>query len=80
MSNAITKIVHLDSSRKVSIDVPPEMGDSVELILIPCSGELKKTHDGHERLSNDEIFLVSAYSAVVEEDSEEDKIWQRYIK
>jgi len=37
---------------------------------------LRKTHD---QLSEDEAFLVSAYSAVIEEDSEENKIWERYL-
>ena len=76
MGNAIRKIVNLDHDRTLSIEVPPEMGNSVELIVLSCDEELTKTH---EQLTEDEAFLVSAYSAVIEEDSEEDKIWERYL-
>ena len=69
MSNAIRKIVNLDHSRTLSVEVPPEMGNAVELIVLSCD----------EQLSEDEAFFVSAYSAVIELDAEEDKIWERYL-
>jgi len=79
MANAIRKIINLDHSRTLSIEVPPEMGDSVELIVLSYDDELTKTGKTHEQLTDDETFLVSAYAAVIEEDSEEDKIWERYL-
>jgi len=79
MGNAIRKIVNLDHGRTLSVEVPPEMGNSVEFIVLSCDEKLTKTRETHEQLSEDEVFLVSAYSAVIEEDSEEDKIWERYL-
>jgi len=79
MGNAIRKIVNLDHGRTLSIEVPPEMGNSVELIVLSCDENLTRTGKTHEQLTEDEAFLISAYSAVIEEDSEEDKIWERYL-
>jgi|GEM_PF-912560 len=79
MGHAIRKIVNLDHGRMLSIEVPPEMGSSVELIVLSYDEELTKTRETDEKLTEDEVFLVSAYAAVIEEDSEEDKIWERYL-
>ncbi len=61
-----------------STSVPQNMGNSVELIVLSCDEEavLDKVQ---QPLSEDEMFLVSAYTATIEESSEEDKIWERYL-
>jgi len=76
VSNAIRKIVNLEHGRTLSIEVPLEMGNYVELIVISCEDELT---EAGEKLSEDEVFIVSSYSAAIEDDSEEDKVWERYL-
>lgn len=78
MGNAIRKIVHLDRDRTVSIEVPPEMGDAVELIVLACP-DGSEAGRASEPMSEDEAFLVAAYAAAIEQDSEEDQIWERYL-
>jgi len=79
MGNAIRKIVNLNHDRTLSIEVPLDMGNIVELIVISCDDELTETRVTHEDLSENEAFLVASYSAVIEEDSEEDKVWESYL-
>jgi len=79
MGNAIRKIVTLGQDRMLSFEVPPDMGDSVELILLTCSADEVALEKGNNVLSEDETFLISSYSAVIEEDLEEDKVWERYL-
>ncbi|HEB87365.1 MAG TPA: hypothetical protein ENI68_10180 [Gammaproteobacteria bacterium] len=79
MGNAIRKIINLGKSRTLSIEIPSDFGDFVELILLPCDDDKLTLSKVVDDLSEDEVFLASAYSAVIEDDAGEDKIWEAYL-
>lgn len=68
----IREFVHVDENRQLHIDVPPDMGDEFEVILMPVP------RGGPENLSDEDRFNLSAYAAVVDEDAEEDSLWEKY--
>ena len=71
----IRELVQVDENRQICIDVPPDMGDEFDVILMPVrSGEIAG------RLDEEDLFKLSAYAAVVDEDPEEDSLWERYIR
>ena len=71
----IREFAQVDENRQIRIDVPPDMGNEFEVILVPVrSGESAK------RLGKEDLFNLSAYAAVVDEDLEEDSLWERYIR
>jgi len=71
----IREVMHVDESRQIHIDVPVEMGDTFEVILMPVHSRGESVNLGDE-----DRFNLSAYAAVVEEDAEEDKLWERYTR
>ena len=54
------------------IQMPEYSGQKVRLIYFPVSEDT----DDQERLD----FLSAAYLAAIEDDEEEDAIWEKYIK
>ena len=54
------------------IQVPEYSGQKVRLICFPVSEDT----DDRERLD----FLAATYLAAIEDDEEEDAIWEKYIK
>jgi len=50
------------------------MGTEFEVILMPLHS---KTVD---KLNDDEQFLLAAYSSIIENDHEEDAVWEKYVK
>ena len=75
MGRSIRKIIHVGDDRMLSIKVPSNMGQSVELILLSCDDDLL-TNERDDNLSEDERFNVAAYAAVIEDDAGEDKVWE----
>lgn len=67
--------VCVDANHQLHITVPAGMGDEFEVIVMPLQAQLAK-----DVLSDDEQFMLAAYSAAVEHDPEEDAIWEKYVK
>jgi hypothetical protein len=66
--------LQVDAQHQLHINVPPEMGALFRVIVMP----LARTPG--PPLSEDEAFNLAAYSAVTEEDPEEDAIWEKYVR
>lgn len=71
--NIIREILHVDKNHQLHLNVPPEMGEEVEVILMPLASRGKS-----QNLSDEDRFKLAAYNAVVEEDPDEDALWERY--
>ncbi len=69
---AIRQVVHRDKLNRI-IPIPESFGPNVEVIILPTS------RDHEESLSENERFLAAAYHAVIEDDAEEDRIWEKYV-
>lgn len=69
----LRKVVCVDVNRQLHIDIPADMGDEFEVIVLPIQTQDVKS------LSENERFALSAYSAVVENDAQEDVIWEKYV-
>lgn len=75
MKQAILReTLFVDANHQLHINVPAEMGDEFEVIVLPVRS---KTAKG---LSDDDQFMLAAYSAVIESDTEEDAIWEKYVR
>ena len=70
----IREFAQVDENRQIRIDVPPDMGNEFEVILMPV-----RSGESAGNLSEEDLFNLSAYAAVVDEDLEEDSLWERYI-
>jgi hypothetical protein len=66
--------LHVDSNRRLHIDIPADMEDEFEVIVLPIPPKSEPW-----LLSDEERFMLSAYSAVTPEDTEEDEIWEKYL-
>ncbi len=56
----------------IKLRVPEYSGQKVKILFFPMS----KDTDEEERLD----FLAATYLAAIEDDEEEDAIWEKYIK
>jgi hypothetical protein len=56
----------------IKLQVPEYSGQKVKILFFPMS----KDTDEEERLD----FLAATYLAAIEDDEEEDAIWEKYIK
>jgi hypothetical protein len=50
------------------------MGNEFEVIVLPI---YTKTVEG---LNDDDQFMLAAYSVAIENDSEEDAVWEKYVR
>lgn len=66
-------ILHIDPNHQLYIDVPAEMGNEFKVMVIPIQSK------AIDKLNDNEQFMLAAYSAVIENDPEEDAIWEKYI-
>jgi hypothetical protein len=71
--NIIREILRVDKNHQLHLNVPPEMGEEVEVILMPLA-----SNDKAQDLNDEDRFKLAAYAAVVDEDAEEDTLWERY--
>ena len=65
----------VDENHQLHINVPADMGDEFEVIVMPLQPQSPIS-----ALSDDEQFMLAAYSAVIDNDPEEDAIWEKYVK
>jgi hypothetical protein len=72
--NIIREIVHTDENHRIHIEVPRDMGDEFVVLLMP----VRPHRETADNLSEEDRFNLAAYSAVIDEDAEEDALWARY--
>jgi hypothetical protein len=65
----------VDANHQLHINVPADMGDEFEVIVLPLRA---KAVEG--TLSDDEQFMLAAYSAVIENDADENAVWEKYVR
>ncbi|OGS95255.1 MAG: hypothetical protein A3H31_11835 [Gallionellales bacterium RIFCSPLOWO2_02_FULL_57_47] len=64
----------VDANHQLHINVPADMGDEFEVIVLPVRAKVV------EGLNDDDQFMLAAYSAVIESNSEEDAVWEKYVR
>ena len=64
----------VDANHQLHINVPADMGDEFEVIVLPIRAKAV------EKLSDDDQFMLAAYSAVIEISHEEDAVWEKYVR
>ena len=70
----LRQTLRVDANHQLHINVPIEMGDEIEVTVRPAN------LSGHKNtISEDEQFLIAAYSAATPEDAFEDAIWEKYL-
>ena len=69
----IREVVQIDGNRQIYINVPSDMGELVEVILMQVYSP-----EGPGSLSDEDCFKLSAYAEVVDEDVDEDFLWETY--
>ncbi len=71
----LRETLHVDANHQLHINVPADMGDEFEVIVLPIRTTLV------ERVpSDEEQFMLAAYSAVIDNDPEENAIWKKYVR
>ncbi|EGW22959.1 hypothetical protein [Methylobacter tundripaludum] len=70
----IREILCVDANRQLHINVPADMGDEFEVIVLPICA------NAANELSEEDQFMLAAYSAVTESSSEEDAVWEKYVR
>ena len=69
----LREILCVDENHQLHINVPADMGSEFEVIVLPVHANVARN------LSDDDQFMLAAYSAVIENDAEEDAIWEKYV-
>lgn len=69
----LREILCVDANRQLHINVPADMGEEFEVIVLPIRS---KALDG---LNDDDKFMLAAYSAVIESNLDEDAVWEKYV-
>lgn len=70
----IRETLCVDANRQLHINIPADMGDEFEVIVLPICA------NAANQLSEDDQFMLAAYSAVIESSSEEDAVWEKYVR
>lgn len=74
MSSVLRQTLRADANHTIHVVLPQDMGDQVEVIVFPVRPPADQI------LNADEAFMVAAYSAVTENDPEEDAVWGKYVR
>lgn len=69
----LRETLRVDVNHQLHISVPADMGTEFEVIVMPVHTKAV------DKLNDDEQFLLAAYSAVIENDPEEDAVWEKHI-
>lgn len=72
--NILRETLRVDANRQLHINIPADMGDEFDVIVLPVSPQSVRN-----KLSDDELFMLGAYSAVTPADADEDAIWEKYV-
>lgn len=73
---ALRQIFRMDQSHHLNIEIPAEFGDQVEVIVLPFN----QTTQMIPAPTDDESCNLAACSAVLEDDEQEDAIWNKYVR
>ena len=74
MQIILRETLHVDVNHQLHISVPVDMGTEFEVIVIPVHSKAV------DKLNDDEQFMLAAYSSVIEDDPEEDAVWEKYVR
>jgi len=69
----LRETLHVDVNHQLHISVPADMGTEFEVIVIPLHSKAV------DKLNDDEQLMLEANSAVIENDHEEDAVWEKYV-
>ena len=69
----LRETLHIDVNHQLHISVPADMETEFEVIVIPLHSKAV------DKLNDDEQLMLEAYSAVIENDHEEDAVWEKYV-
>ncbi len=69
----LRKTLCVDANHQLHVNVPADMREEFEVIVLPIHA---KDVDG---LNDDDQLMLATYSAVIENDTEEDAVWEKYI-
>ena len=72
----------IDTKDLPSLSIPEEFGTKVEVIILPIENQLKEEvlDASSEKIKhNEKQSLTTAYLNTIEEDSQEDSIWKKYL-
>lgn len=64
----------VDANHQLHINVPADMGDEFEVIVLSARAKSEK------KLSDEDQFMLAAYSSVVDNNAEEDAVWGKYVR
>ncbi|MGZ8173658.1 MULTISPECIES: hypothetical protein [Methylobacter] len=70
----LRETLHIDVNHQLHISVPADMGNEFEVIVLPIQT------NALDELNDDDQFMLAAYSAVIENDPEEDAVWEKYVR
>lgn len=70
----LRETLSVDANHQLHINVPADMGDKFEVIVLPVRVNTV------EKLNDDEQFMLAAYSAVIDSNQEEDTVWEKYVR
>jgi len=79
MQRVFCETYQVGANHRIEVEVPAELGSRVKLIIVPDNSGEALSHDKQQEISSDDMFLLSAYDAVIEDDSEEDAKWEKYF-
>jgi len=79
MQRVFCKTYQVGNNHRIEVDVPAELGARVKLILVPDDIGESLVDENQNKVSSDDMFLLSAYDAVIEDDSDEDAKWEKYL-
>jgi hypothetical protein len=69
----LRQICRTDKNHHLDIEIPVEFGDQVEVIILPFSQTTQTA-------TEEESFNLAACAAVLEDDEQEDAIWEKYVR
>ena len=72
--NILREMLRVDENHQLHINIPADMGDEFEVIVLPANPQAARNN-----LSDEDRFMLGAYSAVTSADAEEDAIWEKYV-
>lgn len=70
---ALRQILRTDQSHYLHINIPVEFGEQVEVIILPFNQTTQTP-------TEEESFNLAACAAVLEDDEQEDAIWEKYVR
>ena len=71
----LREMLRVDANHHIHINVPADIGDEIEVIVLPV-----RPQTGGKELGGEERFMRAAYSAVIPDNPEEDAIWEKYSR